>query len=270
MNAFLIHFAFELRTGIRNRVLLFLTYLFPLVVYVMLGSFMTSVNPTFRETLIPAMLLFAVMSGTLLSLPDILVSARKAGILRSYRINGVPSLSVLIIALLTTLVHLVILTAIITATAPLAFGAPLPIHWLSYVGVFAVTVFAFASLALLIGVVSSATQATVMWAQLIFLPSMILGGVMVPTSMLPGLMAKLSLLLPTTHAMNAFRGLAMGLTPAFSPLWSVLALLAGGVLAFGLAIYLFRWDSTDTSKSKRLPLALLALAPYVLAVLLLG
>jgi len=54
MNAFLSHFSFEFRTGIRNRNLLLMTYLFPLGVFLMLGLLMTSVNPAFRETLIPA------------------------------------------------------------------------------------------------------------------------------------------------------------------------------------------------------------------------
>jgi len=38
MNAFAAHFSFEFRAGVRNRVLLFLNYLFPLGLYLMLGS----------------------------------------------------------------------------------------------------------------------------------------------------------------------------------------------------------------------------------------
>jgi ABC-2 type transport system permease protein len=47
-------------------------------------------------------------------------------------------------------------------------------------------------------------------------------------------------------------------------------LLASAVLAFGLAIYLFNWDSNDTSQSKRLPLALLAMLPFVVGMVLLA
>src|SRR5688500_3378946 len=96
MNAFLQHFAFEFRTAGRNRTLLFLTYLFPLAVYLILGSLMTAVNPLFGETLIPAMVLIAILAGTLLSVPETLVTARQAGIFRSYKINGVPALSILV------------------------------------------------------------------------------------------------------------------------------------------------------------------------------
>jgi ABC-2 type transport system permease protein len=259
MNAFINHFPFEFRTGIRNKTLLMLTYLSPLAVYVMLGALMTAVNPTFRETMIPAMIVFGILSGTLLSLPDSLVTARKAGIFRSYKV--IPALSVFL--------HLMVIAAIISISAPFLFHAPLPVDWPNFALVFVLMVAACAGLSVLIGVISSSSQMTVLWAQLIFLPSMILGGLMLPTSILPKALGKIALILPTTYAMNAFRGLAMNLPADFDPLWSVIILLAGAILGFGLAIYLFNWDSSDAGQRKRAPWALIALLPYVLGVFLL-
>jgi len=83
--------------------------------------------------------------------------------------------------------------------------------------------------------------------QLIFLPLMLLGGMMVTYSLLPEAMGKIAQLLPATHAMNAFRGLAQNLTADFNPLGSLLILLASGVLAFELALYLFNWDRRNTT-----------------------
>ena len=119
MNAFSHHFAFEFRTGIRNMNLLFLNYLFPLGFYLMMGAIMPELNPTFRAVIIPAMVVFAILSATLLGLPDPIVTAREAGIFRSYKINGVPASSILIIPALTTMLHLVIVTVIITASRTL-------------------------------------------------------------------------------------------------------------------------------------------------------
>jgi len=76
---------------------------------------------------------------------------------------------------------------------------------------------------------------------------MLLGGMMVPYSLLPEAMGKIAQLLPVTHAMNAFRGLAQNLTADFNPLDSLLILLASGVLAFELALYLFNWDRRNTT-----------------------
>ena len=269
MNAFAHHFSFEFRTGIRDKNLLLMNYLFPLGLYGLLGFLMAELNPLFVETMIPAMIIIAILSGTILSLPNPLVGAREAGIFRSYKINGVPAISILTIPALTTILHMVVVATIITATAPIFFGAPLPINWPGFILFFLLTAFAHAGIGMLISVISSSTRAVVLWSQLIFLPSMLIGGLMIPYSMLPGALGRVGLLLPATYAMNVSQGLAQNQVIAFDPLWSVLILLAGGILSFGLANYLFCWDSRNTTRRGHPALALLALLPYVVGVALL-
>ena len=268
MNAFANHLSFEFRTGIRNRQLLLMNYLFPLGFYLMIGFVMPVINPPFLEGMIPAMVVFAILAATFLGLPDPLVNAREAGILRSYKINGVPSLSILAIPALTTTLHLVIVAALITASAPLLFDAPLPANWLYYGLVFLAMAFACAGISVLIGVISPSTRMTILWSQLVFIPSMLLGGLTLPNSMLPDVAGKIARLLPATQAMNAFDGLAMGKTAAFPPWGSVVVLALGGMLAFGLAIYLFSWDSHNATRRGHPLMALLVLAPFVVGMFL--
>jgi len=267
MSAFVNHFAFEFRTGVRNKTLLMMNYLLPLGFYAMMGLVMTGINPLFLETMIPAMVVFAILVATLLGLPDPLVTAREAGIFRSYKINGVPAFSILVIPALTTMLHTVVVTVIITATAPLLFDAPPPANWPGFVLTFLLMAFACAGLGALIGVISPSSRMTVLWSQLVFLPSMLLGGMMLPYSMLPEAVGKAAQLLPATQAMNAFRGLAQGLPADFDPQASLVILLASGVLAFGLALYLFNWDRRNTTRRGHPLLALLALLPYVMGML---
>ena len=93
---------------------------------------------------------------------------------------------------------------------------------------------------------------------------------MVPPEMLPRALGWIGKLLPATHAMNAFVGLALGKTTAVDPFWSLAILLAGGVSAFALAAILFRWDSAPGSRRRHPALAVLALLPYVVAAVVLG
>ncbi len=269
MNAFANHFSFEFRTGIRDKTLLLMNYLFPLGLYGLLGFLMSELNPDFIETMIPAMIIVAILSGTIMSLPTPLVAAREAGIFRSYKINGVPAISILTMPALTTILHMVVVAVIITATAPLFFGAPAPVNWPGFILFFLLAAFAHAGLGMLISVISSNTRAVVLWSQLIFLPSMLIGGLMLPYSMLPDVLGKIGLLLPATHAMNVFQGLGQNQVAAFDPLWSVLILLVGGILSFALANYLFCWDSHNRTRRGHPALALLALLPYVAGVILL-
>lgn len=103
--------------------------------------------------------------------------------------------------------------------------------------------------------------------QAVFLPSTLLGGLMVPLDVLPASVRPIAGLLPTAHAMQAFLGFAYGQPTVFDPLTSILVLLAGGVLALTLAIYLFNGDSRNPSRRGHPLIGLLALAPYVVGAL---
>jgi len=269
MNAFTHHFSYEFRSGIRNKNLLMLFYLFPLGFYIMMAVIMVGINPPFLEVLIPAMVIFATLAATMLGLPEGLVNGRETGIFRSYKINGVPAASIITIPALTTALHLTIIAAIITISAPLLFDAPAPENWFNYLLVFFVMVMTCSGIGTLIGVISANSRAAILWSQLIFIPSMLLGGLMIPYSLLPEAVQKVSLIMPTTHAMNAFNGLAMGGIADFNPWASVVILFTSGLLALGLALYLFSWDSKNTTRRAHPALAVLVLLPYIIGILVL-
>jgi ABC-2 type transport system permease protein len=106
-------------------------------------------------------------------------------------------------------------------------------------------------------------------SQLVFVPAMLLGGMMIPYDALQDVVAKVAQLLPATHAMNAFKGLAMGETADFLPEGSILLLLASGLAAFGLAYYLFSWDRKNADRRGHPLLAILALLPFIVGIFML-
>ena len=265
MSGFVSHLFYEFRAGVRNRALLLMNYLFPLGVYLLLGGLMAKLSPRFVDAMIPAMISVAILSGGLLGLPSPLVASREAGVLRSYRVNGVPASSILAAPALATFVHVAIVSLVVTLTAPILFGAPHVENWAGLVLSFAATAFAVAGLGTLIGVACSSTSSTILWQQLVFLPSMMIGGLMVPAEMLPKALGRVGRLLPTTHAMSAFAGLAQGRETAVSPLFSLGILVVGGAAAFALSLWLFRWDNSPVPRQRSPMLALLAVLPYVIA-----
>ena len=265
MTAFMNHFGFEFKTGLRNSTLLMMNYLFPLGFYAMMGVVMTAVNPLFTQTMIPALVIFASLSSAVLGLPSPLVESREAGIYRSFKINGVPAPSILAIPTLTTIIHVLIVSVIITLTAPLLFKGVAPVNWGAFLLLTLLTAFTSGAMGALIGVVSASSRATVLWSQLIFLPSMLLGGLMMPLSVLPDSVRRFSALLPPAHAIQAYVGLAYNGQTVMNPLASVAILLTSGVLAFALAIYLFNWDNQNSARRGHPLMALLAFVPYVIA-----
>ena len=269
MTAFMTHFRFEFNSGIRNKTLLMMNYLLPLGFYLMMGFIMPEINPSFRAAILPAMVTFAILTATLLGLPDPLVSARESGIFRSYKINSIPATSILLIPALTTTLHMLIVIGLIALSAPILFDAPAPESWVGFTAVSLATLLSCTGIGILIGVVAGSTRLTVLYAQAIFLPSMLLGGMMVPYNLLPDAAQTVARLLPATQAMNAFYGLAMGNVADFSPWGSVTVLATSGFIALGLALYLFSWDNDHSMRRGHPLLALLVLVPHLLGLLLL-
>jgi ABC-2 type transport system permease protein len=268
MTAFTNHFLFEFKTGLRNPSAMMMFYLLPLGFYAVMGFVMVAINPGFRELLLPAMIVFSVMSGTILGMPNGLVEFREAGIYRSFKINGIPAVSILSIPALSTVIHALIVSLIIALTATPLFDAPVPENWLALLLITFLAAFAFGTLGMLIGVVSSSSRAVVLWSQLIYLPSILLGGMMIPVALLPETVQKVSGLLPSTYAMQAYFAFAYNQETVIDPWLSVAVLLVSGILALSLSIYLFNWDSNNQTRRGSPLLALLVLLPYIAAVLI--
>ena len=77
----------------------------------------------------------------------------------------------------------------------------------------------------------------------------------------------LSALLPSTQAMQAIQGLAYGQETLIPPLGALAALAGGALFSFGLATYLFNWDTRNASRRGHPAMALLAWIPYALTML---
>jgi ABC-2 type transport system permease protein len=268
MSAFVNHFSFEFKTGIRNPMLMLMNYLLPLGFYAMMGAVMVKINPMFGEILIPAMIVFTAMSTTLLGLPAPLVELRDAGVYRSYKINGVPAWTILIVPVVTTIFHALIVSLLIAMTAGPLFDGLTPQTWGALAWGTLLTAFNMGALGALIGVVARGARGTVVLGQAIYLPSILVGNMMVPAAALPASFQPFSGLFPSTYAMTVFQHYAYQAETIFSPQLSLVVLIASTLISFALALYLFNWDSQNQARRGKSFLALLALAPFVIGMFL--
>lgn len=268
MNAFANHFAFEFKSTLRNPTLLLMNYLFPLGFYAMMGLIMVQINPIFDQILIPSLVIFAIMVGTILGLSSPLVESREAGIYRSFKINGVPAISILAIPTLSTIFHTLIVSAIIALTGGPLFNGATPGNWLAFALVTLLAAFCMGALGALIGVVATSSRSTLFLSQGIFLPSMLLGGLMMPLSILPESARYISGMLPSTYAMQALEGLAYARETLIDPWLAVGVLVACALISASLAIYLFNWDSRNQSRRGHPLMGLVALLPFIVGILL--
>jgi ABC-2 type transport system permease protein len=265
MKAELNHVGFEFKSVVRDKSLLLMNYLFPLAFYFMMALIMPTINKNFNKTMMQGMIVFTIMVSTLLGMPNPIVSYKEKGIYRSYKIYGVDIKAVLFIPVFTTAIHITIVSMIIVVTSVTIFHSTMPHNYLGFIASYLIVLFSFLGLGTLLGVCSPNSRVTVLLAQLIFLPSMMLGGIMMPTDILSKSIQKISNIFPSTHSMNLFNNIAYNNKSVNSSTNSILTLICGGALAFIFAAYLFTWDTTSEKTNKKV-LGFVAILPYLISI----
>ena len=231
MKAIYKHLLIQFKMDLRDRGTLMVFYLIPLMFFVVMGAVFSSISPAMKSTLTASMSIFAVSMGAVLGLPPTIVKMRESGTLRAYKVSGIPGNAVLLIHALGAFLHLLVVSVIIFVAAPLFFGAGLPKNLGMYFIVLLVFLFTSITLGLLLGVAARSQAEATMLSQVIFMPSLLLSGIMFPAAMLPKALASLGLIFPATHAMQAFSGLAYGLKTQFDAPLALAVIALIGVAA---------------------------------------
>ena len=185
MNGFLYGVALQWKLDIRSKTLLITCYIVPLLFFAVMGGIFTSVMPEARYTLIQSMTVFGVTMGALIGLPPSLVEIYSSDIKKVYKANGVPLYLGLVLTNISAYIHLFIMSIILYIAAPLAFNAEIPENPMLYFASLAIFIAVSLSIASIIGLAVKDQAKTSMVSIIIFLPSIMLSGIMFPIELLP-------------------------------------------------------------------------------------
>ena len=185
MNGFLYSLALQWKLDIRSKSLLVTYYIVPLIFFLLMGGIFTSVMPEMGSTLIQSMIVMSVSMGAFLGLPPSLIETYGSDIKKIYKANGVPIHLGLVTMVLSAFIHLMITCMVILLLAPILFKANLPSQFLLFFLALAIYIFVSLSIGSILGLTVNNQAKLTMIAQLVFLPSIMLSGIMFPISLLP-------------------------------------------------------------------------------------
>lgn len=185
MSSFLYSTALQWKLDIRSKTLAVTCYIVPLIFFLFMGGIFTSVMPEMKYTLIQAMIVMSVSMGAFIGLPPSLAETYGSDVKKMYKANGVPLSSALIAMLLSAFIHLMIVSIIILLLAPLLFDAALPPNLPSFFSALILYILVSLSIGSILGITVKTQAKLTMIAQLIFLPSIMLSGIMFPENFLP-------------------------------------------------------------------------------------
>ncbi|TCL58541.1 ABC-2 type transport system permease protein [Kineothrix alysoides] len=226
MSAFMYGVVLQWKLDIRSKSLLVTCYVVPLLFFAVMGGIFTSINPGAKYTLIQSMTVLGVSTGALVGLPPSLVEIYGSDIKKVYKANGVPLYLGMVSMFLSAFIHILIMCTIIYIVAPIAFDAALP----ASLPLYFVSLAAFIAVSLSIGCVlglSVKNQAKLtMISQVIFLPSIMLSGIMLPVDLLPVFFKIAGKIFPATWGYK----MMTDDTFYFGSLWPLAAILFGSII----------------------------------------
>lgn len=185
MRAFLYGVFLQWKLDMRSKTLLITCYIVPLLFFAVMGGIFTSVMPQAKDTLIQSMTVFGVTMGALIGLPPSLVEIYSTDIKKVYKANGVPLYLGLVLTNISAYIHLFIMSVVLYFAAPLAFNAEIPDNPGRYFISLAVFIAVSLSIASIIGLAVKDQAKTSMVSIIVFLPSILLSGIMFPIDLLP-------------------------------------------------------------------------------------
>jgi len=232
MSGFLYGLALQWKLDIRSKSLLVTCYIIPLIFFLLMGGIFTSVMPEMRNTLIQSMIVMSVSMGAFIGLPPLLIETYGSNIKKVYKANGVPVYMGLITMFLSAFVHLMIACAMIILLAPVLFEATLPVQLPVFFFALAIYIIVSLSIGSILGLIIKNQAKLTMIAQLVFLPSIMLSGIMFPIDLLPGFFEMIGRIFP------AFWGYRLMLYNGFclENLWYLIIVFFLAVIICGILL----------------------------------
>ncbi|MEG0367909.1 MAG: ABC transporter permease, partial [Coprobacillus sp.] len=198
MKAFLYSFILQWKLDIRDKGVFITYYAIPLAFFLIMGNIFSSVLPNAKETLIPSMTIFGITMGTVVGSPIVLVDVYGSEIKKSYQVGHIPLSNVIIVNFLSAFIHSLIFGLIVYIVGPLIFDVYRADNTLLYFLQLTIYIISGLSIGGALGVLVKKTSQLTMIGQIVFLPSIMLSGIMFPSSMLPPFLQTVGKIFPAT------------------------------------------------------------------------
>lgn len=233
MKAFLTHLWVQFCGDLRDKGILMVYYLVPLVFYIVMGSIMKLPEMNMRENMVLPISIFTLSMSAFLGLPQTLVKARENGVLQAFRVAGIPAWSMPLSAIIISLLHIILIACMVLLTAPFIFTASLPSDVVLHLLCVVLVALASEALGVLLACFVKKQSTLTLAGQCLFMPTIMLTGIMFPADILPKSMQLIGQLLPAYHGMRLISGGVLQTTP-------LLVLIALTVFAFAASMGMFR------------------------------
>jgi ABC-2 type transport system permease protein len=234
---------YEQRIFWRSREAAVFIFIFPLLLYLLLGSLYDGEieGEPAVDVLLAGLFGYGAANTAFAGLAIILVGRREAGVLKRLRSTPLPAGSYLAAVLLSTLVLFALQAVALLALGAAAFGAEMPENPAGFAGAIVLGVACFAGLAVGAASLIRSAEGVSAVVNVIVLPMAFLSGSFGPTDDYPGFLQAISDVLPLTYFLEVVYAVYLEGESLFADLGALAVVGAWGAAGVAIALRWFGW-----------------------------
>jgi ABC-2 type transport system permease protein len=234
---------FEQKVFWRSREAAVFVFVFPLLLYALLGSVYGEEIDGIpaEDVLLVGLFGYGAATTAFGGLAITLVIRREAGVLKRLRATPLSPGVYLVAVLLSTLTTFALQSVALLALGGLGFGASMPQNWLGFAGAIVLGVAAFAGLGFGTAALIRSDEGVSAAVNVIILPMAFLSGSFGPTSDFPAPLEAIADVLPLTYFLDIVYGVYLDGDSLFADPTALAVVLAWGVAGVTVAARRFSW-----------------------------
>jgi ABC-2 type transport system permease protein len=232
----------------RSRESAVFTFIFPLLLFLLLGSVYSGhiYGVPASQALLAGLLSYGCVMVAFAGLAISLVIRREQGLLKRLRSTPLPAPTYAEALFVSTLVVFAVQTVALFILGSVVFGTPFPSRVASIAAVVVIGVACFAAMGVgLTGFIRSAEGSSAI-VNLIVLPMAFLTGAFGPTQHFPAFLRAIGDILPLKYLVDLVNAVYLHHHAVWSKPWAIAVLVAWGVAGIAAAALKFRWEPTPS------------------------
>lgn len=253
------------RLTMRDRVVLFFSYLFPVIFFFAFGEGFGAAKSAGNSAQVVSMVLvLGVLGNGFFGGGIRAVIEREAGILRRFKVAPISPGPILVSSIITGWAIYMPAVVAFFLLAHLRYHMPVPANPVSLIVLLSLGIIAFRAMGLIIASVVNTMGESQILVQLLYFPMLLLSGATIPLSTMPEWLQVVAQFLPATHLYLGLQGMLLDGEGLGQNLAAAGALSAAAVVAIFISVKLFRWEKEERLKTSAKLWVAAALGPFLL------
>jgi len=262
VNAYVSQIRMTLRLSLRDRTVLFFNYIFPLFFFFLFGQIFHAQEGGMTQV-VSIVLTIGVLGTGLMGAGLRAAMDREQNILRRFKVAPITAAPILVSSMITGLVQYIPQAAIVILLARIVYNMPRIQHTASLFVFLGLGVLAFRAIGGIVAAVVNSMQESQIIVQLLYMPMLLLGGV-IPLQIMPNWLQTVAQFVPSTHLATGMQAILLDHGTFRDNLPAAGALALTTLVGTFLGIKLFRWEKEERMRPTAKLWLLAVLGPFIL------